>query len=103
MQAPNDSVWCGISDVLSHQDQLLESVQQVNALVSYDLMIPCDVLLCFLQDEEEGEEAPDREGLMTPSEGLVTPSGVTSIPAGVETPDMIELRKKTIEEAMEQG
>ena len=40
---------------------------------------------------------------MTPAEGLATPSGVTSIPAGVETPDMIELRKKTIEESMEQG
>ena len=35
--------------------------------------------------------------------GLVTPSGVTSIPMGVETPDMIELRKKRIEDAMDQG
>ena len=34
---------------------------------------------------------------------LVTPSGLTSIPAGMETPDMIQLRKKKIEEAMEQG
>ncbi len=34
---------------------------------------------------------------------LVTPSGLTSIPAGLETPDMIQLRKKKIEEAMEQG
>jgi splicing factor 3B subunit 2 len=34
----------------------------------------------------------------------VTPSGLTSIPAGMETPDMIELRKKkSIEEAMEAG
>ena len=36
--------------------------------------------------------------------GLVTPSGLTSIPAGMETPDIIELRKrKNIEEAMESG
>ena len=34
---------------------------------------------------------------------LVTPSGLTSIPAGLETPEMIQLRKKKIEEAMEQG
>lgn len=34
----------------------------------------------------------------------MTPSGLTSIPAGMETPDMIELRKKkSIEEAMEAG
>ena len=35
--------------------------------------------------------------------GLVTPSGLTSVPIGVETPDMIELRKKRIEDAMDQG
>jgi len=34
---------------------------------------------------------------------LVTPSGITSIPAGMETPDMIQLRKKKLEEAMEAG
>lgn len=34
---------------------------------------------------------------------LVTPSGITSVPLGVETPDMIELRKKRIEDAMDQG
>ena len=34
---------------------------------------------------------------------LVTPSGLTSIPIGVETPDMIELRKRRIEDAMDQG
>ena len=34
---------------------------------------------------------------------LVTPSGLTSIPVGVETPDMIELRKRRIEDAMDQG
>ncbi len=33
---------------------------------------------------------------------LVTPSGLTSMPAGLETPEMIQLRKKKIEEAMEQ-
>ena len=37
------------------------------------------------------------------SHSLVTPSGLTSIPAGLETPEMIQLRKKKIEEAMEQG
>lgn len=35
--------------------------------------------------------------------GLVTPSGLSSVPVGVETPDMIELRKKRIEDAMDQG
>ena len=35
--------------------------------------------------------------------GLVTPSGLTSVPMGMETPDMIELRKKRIEDAMDQG
>lgn len=35
--------------------------------------------------------------------GLETPSGVTSVPVGVETPDMIELRKRRIEDAMDQG
>ena len=33
----------------------------------------------------------------------MTPSGLTSIPVGVETPDMIELRKRRIEDAMDQG
>jgi len=33
----------------------------------------------------------------------VTPSGVTSVPVGIETPDMIELRKRRIEDAMDQG
>lgn len=53
-------------------------------------------------EEEDGE--PDNAGLVTPAEtGLVTPSGVASIPLGMETPDMIELRKKRIEDAMDQG
>ena len=34
---------------------------------------------------------------------LVTPSGITSVPVGMETPDMIELRKKRIEDSMDQG
>lgn len=63
------------------------------------------------EDEEEEESEEEREkppediqaGMMTPMEGLVTPSGLTSIPAGLETPEMIQLRKKKIEEAMEQG
>ena len=33
----------------------------------------------------------------------MTPSGVTSVPVGIETPDMIELRKKRIEDSMDQG
>eukprot|EP00118_Oscarella_pearsei_P001542 m.7713 g.7713 ORF g.7713 m.7713 type:complete len:680 (+) comp19450_c0_seq1:23-2062(+) len=61
------------------------------------------------EESEEGgggeeEEAADETGLMTPAEGLATPSGMTSIPGGLETPEMLELRKrKTIEEAMEQS
>lgn len=57
------------------------------------------------ESEEEDEEERDLEsGLVTPGEtGLVTPSGVTSVPIGMETPDMIELRKRRIEDAMEQG
>lgn len=51
------------------------------------------------EGEEEGE--PDQTGLITPAEGLVTPSGITSIPAGLETPEIIELRKKKIESEME--
>lgn len=56
------------------------------------------------EEEEEGEEAEgegDQTGLITPAEGLVTPSGITSIPAGLETPEIIELRKKKIESEME--
>ncbi|XP_063426142.1 splicing factor 3B subunit 2-like [Mytilus trossulus] len=56
------------------------------------------------ESSEEEEELPDDTGLITPGpEGLVTPSGITSVPLGVETPDMIELRKKRIEDAMDQG
>lgn len=45
---------------------------------------------------------PDESGLVTPAEGLVTPSGLTSVPAGMETPENIELRKKKIEQEMEE-
>lgn len=55
------------------------------------------------EEEEEKEEAETEEesGLQTPAEGLQTPSGFSSVPAGLETPDMIELRKKRIEQDME--
>nr|XP_054758237.1 bromodomain-containing protein 4-like isoform X1 [Lytechinus pictus] len=59
------------------------------------------------EEESEEEREPgeiDETGLITPADGgLITPSGLTSIPTGMETPDMIELRKKKIEDAMEQG
>lgn len=62
-------------------------------------------------DEEESEEEEDEDGkeidetgLITPAEGgLITPSGLSSIATGMETPEMIELRKQNIEDAMEQG
>lgn len=57
------------------------------------------------EEEEEGEDlgsVPDESGLVTPAEGLATPSGLTSVPAGLETPDTIELRKKKIENEMEE-
>lgn len=58
------------------------------------------------EEEDEGEDmadVPDESGLVTPAEGLVTPSGLTSgVPPGLETPDTIELRKKKIENEMEE-
>ena len=52
-------------------------------------------------DEEEEETEPPEDGLMstglkTPGEGLMTPSGISTglVSAGLETPDMIELRKR---------
>ncbi|KAK2707820.1 splicing factor 3B subunit 2-like [Artemia franciscana] len=54
-------------------------------------------------EEEEEEEDRDESGLITPAEGLETPSGVTSVPLGLETPEMIELRKKRIEQEIEGG
>ncbi|XP_063221936.1 splicing factor 3B subunit 2 isoform X2 [Bacillus rossius redtenbacheri] len=54
-------------------------------------------------DDEEGGGKEDETGLVTPAEGLITPSGITSIPAGMETPEIIELRKRKIESEMEGG
>lgn len=55
-------------------------------------------------EEGEGEEGGvDRSGLVTPAaEGLITPSGFSTA-QGIETPDMIELRKRkqAIEAEME--
>nr|XP_018900672.1 PREDICTED: splicing factor 3B subunit 2 [Bemisia tabaci] len=55
------------------------------------------------EEEEEEEKQADDSGLVTPAEGLITPSGITSIPAGLETPEIIELRKRKIESEMEGG
>ncbi|KAH9505181.1 Splicing factor 3B subunit 2 [Bulinus truncatus] len=55
------------------------------------------------ESEEEEEEEKDETGLITPADGLMTPGGITSVPLGMETPDQIELRKKRIEDAMDQG
>ncbi|XP_041099308.1 splicing factor 3B subunit 2 isoform X2 [Polyodon spathula] len=54
------------------------------------------------EEEESDEEKPDETGFITPADsGLITPGGFTSVPAGMETPELIELRKKKIEEAMD--
>lgn len=55
--------------------------------------------------ESEGEmDGEDEAGLMTPGpEGLATPSGIATVPSGIETPDIIELRKKKIEADMDGG
>ncbi|XP_066466293.1 splicing factor 3B subunit 2 [Tiliqua scincoides] len=54
------------------------------------------------EDEESDEEKPDETGFITPADsGLITPGGFSSVPAGMETPELIELRKKKIEEAMD--
>ena len=55
------------------------------------------------EEEEEEEEGEDQTGLVTPAEGLVTPSGLASIPTGLETPEIIELRKRKIESEMDGG
>jgi len=59
------------------------------------------------EEEDDGDEDEiDESGRTTPSEslaGIATPSGISSVPSGMETPDMIELRKKKIEDAMEGG
>lgn len=56
-------------------------------------------------ESEDEEEEEDATGMVTPGDaGLITPSGLSSVGAGLETPDMIELRKKKeIEDAMETG
>uniref|UniRef100_H3BY69 Splicing factor 3b, subunit 2 n=1 Tax=Tetraodon nigroviridis TaxID=99883 RepID=H3BY69_TETNG len=52
--------------------------------------------------EPSDEESPDETGFFTPADsGLITPGGFSSVPAGMETPELIELRKKKIEEAMD--
>ncbi|KAG8146702.1 putative Splicing factor 3B subunit 2 protein [Naja naja] len=54
------------------------------------------------EDEDTDEEKPDETGFITPADsGLITPGGFSSVPAGMETPELIELRKKKIEEAMD--
>ncbi|XP_054130235.1 splicing factor 3B subunit 2 [Melozone crissalis] len=54
------------------------------------------------EEEESNEENPNQTGFITPAEsGLITPGGFSSVPAGMETPEVIELRKKKIEEAMD--
>lgn len=57
------------------------------------------------EESDEEEEEEDQTGMITPGDaGLITPSGLSSVGAGLETPDMIELRKKKeIEDAMETG
>ncbi|XP_064408037.1 splicing factor 3B subunit 2 [Latimeria chalumnae] len=56
------------------------------------------------EEEESDEEKPDDTGFITPADsGLITPGGFSSVPAGMETPELIELRKKKIEEAMDGG
>lgn len=58
------------------------------------------------EDDEDEDEAGETSGLQTPvvDPGLATPSGTTSVGgAGLETPDMIELRKRRIEADMEGG
>ena len=58
------------------------------------------------EEEEEGEEG-DRTGIQTPlvDAGLATPSGMSSVAGGLglETPELIELRKRKIEADMEGG
>ncbi|XP_038643393.1 splicing factor 3B subunit 2 [Scyliorhinus canicula] len=54
------------------------------------------------EEDESDEDKPDDTGFITPADsGLITPGGFSSVPAGMETPELIELRKKKIEEAMD--
>lgn len=63
------------------------------------------------EDSSDGEDGEgdvagdgDQEGTITPS-GYTseTPSGITSVNTGLETPDALELRKRRIEDDMEDG
>ncbi|XP_052587118.1 LOW QUALITY PROTEIN: splicing factor 3B subunit 2-like [Peromyscus californicus insignis] len=54
------------------------------------------------EEDENDEDKPDETGFIIPADsGLITPGGFSSVPAGMETPELIELRKKKIEEAMD--
>lgn len=54
------------------------------------------------EEDESDEDKQDDTGFITPADsGLITPGGFSSVPTGMETPELIELRKKKIEEAME--
>lgn len=59
------------------------------------------------QSGQEMDQEVEEAGLKTPGEGLMTPSGITSsvTSMGLETPDLIELRKRKhqIESEMESG
>jgi splicing factor 3B subunit 2 len=60
---------------------------------------PCTILFVLFQ-------APDTSGMQTPivDAGMATPSGMSSVGApGQETPELIELRKRRIEQDMEGG
>ncbi len=41
--------------------------------------------------------------LLSVHPSLMTPGGISSVGLGMETPDQIELRKRRIEDAMDQG
>lgn len=74
-------------------------VEEVGTTVS--LADPENVL-AVLPGAPSARTDVDISGLVTPASGLITPSGVSSVGPGLETPQStIELRKKTIEEAME--
>ncbi|XP_066040610.1 LOW QUALITY PROTEIN: splicing factor 3B subunit 2 [Chamaea fasciata] len=54
------------------------------------------------EEEESDEDKPDETRFTTPTDSrLITPGGFSSVPAGMETPELMELRKKKIEEAMD--
>ncbi|KAL2309017.1 LOW QUALITY PROTEIN: hypothetical protein Nmel_005195 [Mimus melanotis] len=53
-------------------------------------------------EEDSDEEKPDETGfIILADSGLITPGAFSSVPTGLETPELIELRKKKIEEAMD--